>query len=94
MVKTDFRSLSFNGPSYLIRMAPDVIITHLVGEHHDVVDVVELMKEAQLSSELLIISPRLPRPNIVLNELRGQYKQLSVRFYFDGVMAEYAPEYA
>lgn len=81
VVKTDYDSLQHNGAEFLQVVSPQLIICRLLGKRFDVVDLVHLMKHSGVDARVLIVTPPLPKPNMILAELRQVNPGLDVRFF-------------
>lgn len=57
---------------------PDVVITAIVSSSFDCMDVAGKLTEAEFSGQMNVLSRSLPRPELVLRELRSTYPTIEV----------------
>ena len=65
-------------PDLLARIRPRVIMTSLVSGSFDCIDIAERLDAAGYDGCLQVLTGRIPRPQIVLNEIQTQFPDLSV----------------
>ena len=63
-----FRDLS---PERLAVIAPDVVLSPLVGEDFDVTDLARLLHDCGFTGRYRAVASQLPAPDVVLREVRG-----------------------
>jgi hypothetical protein len=63
----EFASLS---PRLLRQLKPATILCPLIGKCFDALDVCAAMRKANCAARLVLMTPQLPRPEMVLAELR------------------------
>lgn len=67
----------------LTRIQPAAVICPLIFGKYDAIDVGRLISNLTPRSILLVAPPRLPRPSMVLSELRNACPQLHIEFLTD-----------
>lgn len=65
----------------LANLAPRFVICPLFNNRFDAIDVGKLLLDAKIDSKLLIKSPPLPRPTMVLREISDHCPELAVEFF-------------
>ncbi len=55
----------------LLEVAPSTVVLPLFASEHDALSMVERLEELGFAGRILVIAPRLPRPQLVERELRA-----------------------
>lgn len=71
--KSHFETLNF--------IQPEFVICPLFTLTFDVIDIGKAMADIRLDAELLIVSPPLPRPGMVLREINDACPRIRVSFF-------------
>ncbi|MEM8554466.1 MAG: hypothetical protein AAGF71_06505 [Pseudomonadota bacterium] len=65
-------------PDALTALEPDVVVTGLLSRDFDCTDVARVLVEAEFSGEFRVLCTNLPKPQLVLKELRATYPLLDI----------------
>lgn len=68
-------------PRLLRRLKPEAIACPLIGRRFDALDVCAVMRKAGGSARLVVIAPLLPRPEMVLAELRSAHPEFPIELH-------------
>ncbi len=72
---------------FLNRVKPDIVLSPLLCRTFDCSDLAQSLQSTGFSGRYRIMSPRIPRPTVVLTELRSLYPSLDIDIILDSVAA-------
>lgn len=78
---TDYESLLHNGKTFLRKIDPDLVVCNLFCLRYDAIDVAELIDQAGIGACLRLVSPTLPRPNMILREIRAACPSVQIDYF-------------
>lgn len=68
---------------FLDMLKPQVIISCLVSQHFDFIDLGQTLQAVNFQGCFRIIAPKLPNPSVVVSEAQSMCPKLNIDFVFD-----------
>lgn len=57
---------------------PDIVATAIFGTQVDCFDVARVLADSEYAGQLLLLAPRVPRPELVLSDVRTSFPSLDI----------------